>query len=107
MLGWTLRVLVAIAIVVVLVRLGFRMMRSYVHGGLQQRDERAAGPPPTMEVTGDFRLRCKVCGLEVQVREVPETEAGPYDLGALRHCREEMEPLSPQNVENPGKTTDV
>jgi hypothetical protein len=89
-IGLILRLLVAAAIAVVIVRFGFRSMRTYVQGGMREKELREAGPPPTMEVTGEFRLRCRVCGLEVQVCQVPENDGGPFDLPPLRHCREEM-----------------
>ena len=92
--AWPLRVAVAVVIFWVILRVGVRAMRSYVHGSWAEQEQRQHGPPPTMEVTGEFRLRCAECGFEVQVVRVPETPAGPYELKALRHCREEMAAVS-------------
>jgi hypothetical protein len=89
-LSWSLRIVVAVLILGLVARFGFRSMRGYVHGGWAEQEERESGPTPTMEIVGDVRMRCPTCGFEVKVLRVPENDAGPYELKALRHCRDEM-----------------
>ena len=85
-----LRVLIALALVIVIVGFVYRSMRSYARG-VSASDE---APPQTLFVPdADIRFRCAKCGLELLVVELPEL--GPKnEMGALRHCREEMRLVS-------------
>ena len=78
MLGWTVRVVLALAVAVTLYVMGASMLRKF-----------KVAPPPEPDPDDihpvHLRFRCVVCGAEVTM-----TAAGQDDPDAPRHCREDM-----------------
>ena len=82
MLWFTLKVLVALAAFVLIMRVGMMVL-----GALARPNE----PPPPGEMRRvNLRYRCSVCGTEVRMTHAAE-EMPP----APRHCQEEMDLVAP------------
>ncbi len=81
MLGWTLRVVVAVAAGLTIYVLGASLLRKF-----------KTAPPPEPDPDHvrpvDLRYRCTVCGAEVTM-----TAAQGDDPEPPRHCREDMVPV--------------
>jgi hypothetical protein len=81
MLGWILRVVVALAAGVTIYVIGASMLRKF-----------KTAPPPEPDPDDvhpvDLRFRCSVCGAEVTM-----TAAQGDDPDPPRHCREDMVPV--------------
>ena len=78
-----LKLLIAIAIAYLLVRIGFTMLR-----GLARP---VPAPPPPGEMRRvDLRYRCSLCGAEVRM-----TRATDQDPEPPRHCQEDMDVVAP------------
>ena len=74
-----LRVLVAVAASLVLLRVGVAVVRTFAAP--------VPGPPPEGELRKLKRLyRCSICGLEMRM-----VQAGSDDPDAPRHCMEDMD----------------
>ena len=77
MLGWTLRVVLALAVALTLYVVGAGILRKF-----------KLAPPPEPDPLDikpvDLRFRCIVCGAEVTMT------AAQDDPEAPRHCREDM-----------------
>ncbi|MDP8937066.1 MAG: hypothetical protein M3O23_04965 [Actinomycetota bacterium] len=82
MMGLFLKIIIAIAVFVVLMRLGMMML-----GGLATPHP----PPPEGQIRRiNLRYRCSVCLAEVKM--VQATEELP---AAPRHCQEDMDLVAP------------
>jgi hypothetical protein len=81
MLGWILRVVVALAAGVTIYVIGASILRKF-----------KTAPPPEPDPDDvqpvDLRFRCSVCGAEVTM-----TAAQGDDPDPPRHCREDMVPV--------------
>jgi hypothetical protein len=77
-LGWILRVVVGVALLVGLYVIGAAMIRQFTA-------DPAPEPDPDDTVPVDLRYRCSVCGAEVVM-----TAAQDEDPDPPRHCREPM-----------------
>jgi hypothetical protein len=82
MLGWVLRVLLALTVGITIYVIGASMLRKF-----------KVAPPPEPDPDDikpvDLRFRCAVCGAEVTM-----TAAQGEDPEPPRHCREDMLPVS-------------
>jgi hypothetical protein len=81
MLGWILRVVLAVAVGLTIYVLGASTLRKFTV------------PPPAEPDPDDIRpvhlrFRCIVCGAEVTMTAAPDE-----DPEAPRHCREDMVPI--------------
>lgn len=81
-MNW-LRVLIAVAAAMVMLRIGFAMLR-----GL-------GSPPPEPPPSGELRkvrleYRCGICGSEVRMTSAPDEDPPPP-----RHCLEDMDLVAP------------
>jgi hypothetical protein len=80
-LGWTLRVVLAVAVGVTIYVIGAGMLRKF-----------KTAPPPEPDPDDvrpvNLRFRCAVCGAEVTM-----TAAQGDDPEPPRHCREDMVPV--------------
>lgn len=77
------KVIVAVAFAVVIIKVGFAVLRSM------------AAPPPEPLPPGEMRkvkimYRCGVCGTEVRMTAAPDEEPPPP-----RHCLDDMELVAP------------
>jgi hypothetical protein len=80
MLGWTLRIVGALAVGLTLYVIGASMLRKF-------KVAPPAEPDPDDIRPVNLRYRCTVCGAEVTM-----TAAQDDDPDAPRHCREDMIP---------------
>jgi hypothetical protein len=81
--GTALRVVVALAAVYVLLRVGLGLLRGFARP--------LPEPPPPGEMRRvKLRYRCSVCGMELRV-----DRALSEDPPAPRHCMEEMDVVAP------------
>jgi hypothetical protein len=82
MLGWTLRVVLAVAAGLTIYVIGASILAKF-----------KTAPPPEPDPDDvrpvDLRYRCTVCGAEVTM-----TAAQGDDPEAPRHCREDMVPVT-------------
>jgi hypothetical protein len=87
-LGLILKVVIAVAVIVVLYLVGAGFVRSFAQG---------AGPPDPDEAAPladvDLRYRCVVCGSEVVMYAAPD---GDLPVPP-RHCAERMALITPVN----------
>lgn len=77
-MAFAIRLLIAIAVAMILLRAGVAMLRSL------------ATPPPEPPPPGELRkvkliYRCEICGSEVRMTTAPEQDPEPP-----RHCMDEM-----------------
>jgi len=77
-----IRVVIAVAAMVLIIRVGIRMMRGMVQ------------PPPDPE-PGEMRrvsirYRCSMCGTELRLTMAPDGDPPPP-----KHCQEEMDLVAP------------
>jgi len=79
-LGQVLNIAIAVAIGVVILRVGLWGIRMLAA-------PQASGPDPDEIVEMYQEYRCSVCGMRLTV-----THAQDHEAVAPRHCREEMEP---------------
>ena len=82
-MGAVINVLIAIAIGVVIMRMGMKMLSGF------------ATPPPEPPPPGELRrvkimFRCEICGSEVRMTVAPEQDPDPP-----RHCMDEMTLVAP------------
>jgi hypothetical protein len=81
MLGWTLRVVLALAVGVTIYVIGASMLRKF-------KTVPPAEPDPDEVQPVHLKFRCAVCGAEVTM-----TAAQGDDPEPPRHCREDMVPV--------------
>ena len=81
--GWVLRVVGALVVLVVLYVIGAKMIHGFTA-------EPAPEPDPDETVPVNLRFRCNVCGAEVVMTAAQDDEPDPP-----RHCREEMILVTP------------
>lgn len=83
MFGTTVWVLIGIAIMVVVWRLGIGMLRGMTTS--------LPPPPPAGEMRRiNVRYRCSVCGVELRMVMAPDQDPPPP-----RHCLEDMDLVAP------------
>jgi hypothetical protein len=82
MLGWTLRVVLAVAAGLTIYVIGASILRKFKTAPLPEPDPEDVRPV-------NLRYRCTVCGAEVTM-----TAAQGDDPEPPRHCREDMVPVS-------------
>ena len=81
-MNFALKVVIAVAVFVVLMRLGMMML-----GGLA----RVHAPPPVGEIRKvNLRYRCSICLTEVKMVQATEELPEPP-----RHCQEDMDLVAP------------
>jgi hypothetical protein len=84
-LGWIIRVVIAVAAAVAIYVIGAGMIAKF-----------KVAPPadidPDSVVPVDLRFRCIVCGAEVTMTAAQEGD----EITAPRHCREDMVQLGPK-----------
>ena len=77
------RLLVAVVIAVVLLRLGLVVLRALARP--------LPEPPPAGEMRRvSLRYRCSSCGMELKMTAAPDEDPPPP-----RHCLEDMQPVAP------------
>ena len=82
-MGTALRVVVALAAVYLLLRVGLALLRGFAR-------PLPAPPPPGELRRVKLRYRCSVCGMELRIdRALSEDPVAP------RHCMEEMDVVAP------------
>jgi hypothetical protein len=81
LLGWVIRVAVAVVAVVLIYVIGAGMLAKF-------KIAPPAEPDPDLVIPVDLRFRCIVCGAEVVM-----TSAQADQIEAPRHCREDMVPI--------------
>jgi hypothetical protein len=93
MLGLVVKIVVAVAAIVVLYLLGAGMVRSF------NGEPPFAQPPEPGELKPvDLRFRCIVCGALVTMTAAPDGDVPE----APRHCREDMQLVSDIGMLDPG-----
>jgi hypothetical protein len=83
-LGWILRVAIALAAVFLIYTIGAAVLRKF-------KVVPPAEPDPDQVVAVDLRFRCVVCGAEVNMTAA-QADA---EVEAPRHCREDMVLVGP------------
>ena len=81
-MGTALRVLVAVAAVYVIFRIGLAVLKSFA--------QPVPEPPPPGEMRRvKLRYRCSLCGMEIRIDRALSEDPEPP-----RHCMEEMEQVA-------------
>jgi hypothetical protein len=82
-LGDVVRVVVAVAVALVLLKVGFALLGSFARP--------VPEPPPPGELRRiKLRYRCSVCGMELRIDRASEELPEPP-----RHCQDEMDLVAP------------
>jgi hypothetical protein len=81
-LGWIIRVAIAVPAIIVIYLIGANTLRKF-------KIAPDSEPDPEAVVPVDVRFRCIVCGAEVVMTLAQEG----MDIEAPRHCREDMIPV--------------